>query len=145
VTTPVQTTATLLRAEAVTRSFGRGATQVRALRGIDLEAGAGRLVAVRGRSGSGKTTLLNVLGGLDQPTTGTVSIDGTDLATQQPELLIADEPTGHLDSHTGMRILQLLRQIADIEGTAVVVSTHDRRLTEFADTVLDLHDGQIVR
>lgn len=223
------TSAPLLRAEALTRTFGTGATEVRALRGVDLEVGAGCLVAIRGRSGSGKTTLLNLLGGLDRPTTGTVSVDGTDLAAlsdrqrillrrtkigfvfqsfglipyltaeentgvplrlsrtaapareervrrvldlvglaghaehrpaelsggqqqrvsiaralaQRPELLIADEPTGHLDSRTGMRILQLLREIADGEGTAVLVSTHDRRLIEFADTVLDLQDGRL--
>jgi putative ABC transport system ATP-binding protein len=63
---------------------------------------------------------------------------------QGPRLLIADEPTGHLDSHRGLSIWKLLRQIADTEGTAIVVSTHDRRVGEFADHVLDLRDGKVV-
>ena len=219
----------MLRAHEVTRSFGRGATRVTALRGIDLEVTAGRIHAVRGRSGSGKTTLLNILGGLDLATSGSVAIDGTDLATlsdrarvllrrtrigfvfqsfglipylsaeenvgmslrlsradprgrdervrhlldvvglgghaehrpaelsggqqqrvsiaralaQKPDLLIADEPTGHLDSRTGLGIARLLREIADTEGTAVVLSTHDRRLAEVADTVFELRDGRL--
>ncbi|MBR7836472.1 ABC transporter ATP-binding protein [Actinospica durhamensis] len=219
----------LLRAHEVTRSFGCGATRVTALRGIDLDVTAGRIHAVRGRSGSGKTTLLNILGGLDLATSGSVAIEGTDLAglsdrgrvllrrtrigfvfqsfglipylsaeenvgmslrlsradphgrdervrhllgvvglaghaehrpaelsggqqqrvsiaralARKPDLLIADEPTGHLDSRTGSGIARLLREIADTEGTAVVLSTHDRRLAEIADTVFDLRDGRV--
>ena len=63
---------------------------------------------------------------------------------QNPQILIADEPTGHLDTTQGLRILGLLRQIADTEGTAVVLSSHDRRVVDFADTVLNLHDGQVL-
>ncbi len=223
--------APLLRAEGVTRSFGRGPTGVVALRGVDFTVEAGRIHVIRGRSGSGKTTLLNVLGGLDLPTSGSVAIDGTDLAAlsdrdrvllrrarigfvfqsfglipylsaeenvgmplrlaradprerdtrvsllldlvglsaharhrpaelsggqqqrvsvaralaQRPDLLIADEPTGHLDSTTGLGILRLLREVADTEGTAVVLSTHDRRLADAADAVFELRDGRLIR
>lgn len=222
--------APLLEAAGVSRSFGRGATQVNALREVDLVVETGRIHVVRGRSGSGKTTLLNILGGLDLPSTGSVRIDGTDLASfserdrillrrtrigfvfqsfglvpylsatenvsmplrlaradpsdrdrrvhrllelvglsdraehrpaelsggqqqrvsiaralaQQPALLIADEPTGHLDSATGTGILRLLREIAEAEGTAIVLSTHDRRIAEAADAVFDLSDGRLV-
>lgn len=62
---------------------------------------------------------------------------------QGPQLLIADEPTGHLDTAQGLRILALLREIADAEGTAIIVSSHDRRIAEFADAVLRLRDGSI--
>ena len=63
---------------------------------------------------------------------------------QGPQLLIADEPTGHLDTAQGLRILGLLREIADSEGTAIIVSSHDRRIADFADAVLQLRDGQLV-
>jgi putative ABC transport system ATP-binding protein len=70
----------VLQLDQVTRVHGEGATQVQALRGISFAAYAGELVAVMGPSGSGKSTLLTLAGGLDQPTTGTVSVEGTDLA-----------------------------------------------------------------
>jgi putative ABC transport system ATP-binding protein len=63
---------------------------------------------------------------------------------QRPRILIADEPTGHLDSQHGLTIWKLLRRIADTEGTAVVVSSHDRRVGEFADLALDLRDGLVI-
>ena len=70
------------------RSYGRGAGAVHALRGISLTVPRGELVAVTGRSGSGKTTLLNLVGGLDTPDAGQVSVDGTDLADlAEPDLL----------------------------------------------------------
>ncbi len=67
-------------ARAVTRRFGQGDTAVDALRGIDLEVGRGKLTAVMGQSGSGKSTLMHILAGLDQPTSGEVSIAGTELS-----------------------------------------------------------------
>jgi putative ABC transport system ATP-binding protein len=218
----------LLQAQELTRKFGVGRTAVQALRGVSLDLAPGRVLAVRGRSGSGKTTLLNILGGLDQPTGGSVRINDQDLGklsdrqlvllrrttigfvfqsfglipflsaaenvsvplrlsraeaktrdervarvldlvgltdhaahrpaelsggqqqrvaiaralAQSPQLLIADEPTGHLDTAQGLRILGLLRQIAESEGTAIVLSSHDKRVVDFADTVLNLRDGQ---
>ncbi|MEV4106980.1 ABC transporter ATP-binding protein [Nonomuraea sp. NPDC049695] len=207
----------------VTREHG----QVHALKGVGLEVSAGELVAVMGPSGSGKSTLLNVAGGLDRPTSGTVTIEGEDLAKVKdlaalrrtsvgyvfqdlnlipsltaaenvmlpreldgvrsgqareealavlaevgagevagrfPEelsggqrqrvaiaralvgerrLLLADEPTGALDTATGDEILQLLRTRCD-EGAAVLLVTHEPRYAAWADRVVYLRDGLIV-
>src|ERR1700712_513833 len=75
------TTSSVLQLDAVTRVHGEGETAVQALRGVSFTAYAGELVAVMGPSGSGKSTLLTLAGGLDTPTTGTVSVEGTDLAS----------------------------------------------------------------
>ncbi|MFN8534704.1 MAG: ABC transporter ATP-binding protein [Dehalococcoidia bacterium] len=72
---------TVVRAEGVRRIYRSAGREVRALDGVDLAVASGELVAVTGRSGSGKTTLLNILGGLDRPDSGSVWIDGHDLAT----------------------------------------------------------------
>jgi len=73
-------TATIVSLSDVTRVYGSGPTEVRALDGIDLEVQKGEFVVLLGPSGSGKTTLLNVIGGIDSATSGTVTIDGQDLA-----------------------------------------------------------------
>ncbi len=73
--------APLVQVEGVTRVYTLGQTEVYALRGVDLTIGQGELVAVTGASGSGKTTLLNLIGGLDQPTSGRVLFDGRDIAS----------------------------------------------------------------
>jgi putative ABC transport system ATP-binding protein len=69
----------MVAADGVCRTFGRGHTAVHALRGVSFTVGRGQLVALRGRSGSGKTTLLNIIGGLDDPTTGRVWVDSREL------------------------------------------------------------------
>jgi putative ABC transport system ATP-binding protein len=74
-TAPAATTA-MVQAVALSRDFASGAGVVHALRGVDLTVERGEILAIPGRSGSGKTTLLNILGGLDDPTSGAVSIDG---------------------------------------------------------------------
>ncbi len=224
------TAAPLIRTEALARVYRVGVREVNALRGIDLEIGAGQFIALRGRSGSGKTTLLNCLGGLDRPTSGRVWLEGKDLAqlperervelrrrrigfifqsfallptysaaenidlmlrlagvsrrerkrrveealalvglakwidhrpyelsggqqqrlsiaralSTHPALLLADEPTGELDSATGRQILELLRRVVEREGTTVAVATHDPVVDLFADRVVYLEDGRVV-
>ena len=216
-------------ARGLTRRFGEGAAAVEALRGVDLDVKERELVAVMGPSGSGKSTLMHLLAGLDTPTTGTVSIAGTELAglgdseltrlrrdhigfifqffnllpmldaeenvtlplaiagerpdrawvkevmaklglsdrgshrpsqlsggeqqrvaiaralITRPTVLLADEPTGNLDSKTGAEILELLRQsIADYGQTTVMV-THDPRAASIADRILFIADGLVVK
>ncbi len=73
--------AAVVAAHDITRRFGSGDTAVDALRGVSLEIGKGKLTAIMGPSGSGKSTLMHILAGLDKPTTGTVSIAGTEITT----------------------------------------------------------------
>jgi putative ABC transport system ATP-binding protein len=82
-------TETMVRVENVHKSFGEGAGAVHALRGVSFEVPRGELVALKGRSGSGKTTLLNIVGGLDTPDQGRVSVEGVDLAELDEDALLA--------------------------------------------------------
>ncbi|MEG3615666.1 ABC transporter ATP-binding protein [Isoptericola haloaureus] len=224
---PTTVTTPVLRTEDVRRTFGRGAGEVHALRGVSVEVAAGELLVVRGPSGSGKTTLLNVLGGLDAPSSGRVWLDDRELTAldqdevlalrrdevgyvfqsfgllpvlsaaenvevplrlrrvppaeraarvadaldrvgladhadqrpyelsggqQQrvgiaralvaaPRVLLADEPTGQLDTATGRRVMDVLAELVHTAGVAAVVTTHDPELVRRADRVVDLHDG----
>ncbi|WP_156725544.1 ABC transporter ATP-binding protein [Streptomyces apocyni] len=79
----------MVRVENLHRSFGTGATAVHALRGVSFAVPRGELVALKGRSGSGKTTLLNLVGGLDTPDRGQITVDGTDLAGLGEDGLLA--------------------------------------------------------
>jgi len=220
----------LVTVDGVTRVFGRGARAVHAVNNVSFTVSAGELLAVRGRSGAGKTTLLNVIGGLDRPTSGRVTIDRHDVTSagdrellrlrrqtigfvfqsfglipilsaaenvgvplrltrvraaerdervamllelvglgehaaqrpyelsggqqqrvaiaralaNEPRLLIADEPTGQLDSDTGRQIMDLIRAVVRARGTTAIVATHDAALLDLADRVLALRDGKIV-
>ena len=227
---PEPPTEPIVVATALGRDYPSGDGVVHALRSVDLTVNAGELLAVRGRSGSGKTTLLNLLGGLDRPTSGSVTLDGQDVASMaerelvefrrrtvafvfqafgllpilsaaenvevplrlvrtdgaerdrrveylldlvglaermhhrphelsggeqqrvaiaralanQPTVLLADEPTGQLDSETGRTIMQLLRSIVRAEGITAVVATHDPTILALADTVAELRDGELL-
>jgi putative ABC transport system ATP-binding protein len=221
--------APVLLLSGVTREHAQGETVVHALQGVDLAVAAGELVAVMGPSGSGKSTLLHLAGGLDSPTSGSVFVEGRDLAGLKPaevaavrrrsagyvfqdlnlipaltalenvslpreldgiggrraraeahaaldelgvgdlagrfpddmsggqqqrvaiaralvglrRLLLADEPTGALDSATGEEILRVLRARCEA-GAAGVLVTHDARHAAWADRVVFLRDGVVV-
>ncbi len=220
--------APLLEARDLERSFGSAATAVQALRGVSLTVAEGGMVAIMGPSGSGKSTLLHILGALDRPDSGSVSIDGRrydDLSDRElthlrgevfgfvfqffnllptlsaaenvllpalvngerparyaarvdsllgrvglggraahlptelsggeqqrvaiarallrhPRLVLADEPTGNLDSKAGNTVMRLLRAVVD-EGQTVVMVTHDPGAAALADRVVFLRDGEI--
>ena len=78
---------TILETKDLRKVYGSGDTEVRALDGVDLTVEKGEFVAVVGTSGSGKSTLLHMLGGLDRPTGGTVTVDGKELSTMRDEAL----------------------------------------------------------
>ncbi|MFF4252766.1 ABC transporter ATP-binding protein [Streptomyces sp. NPDC001663] len=82
-------TETMVRVENVHKSYGHGAAAVHALRGVSFEVPRGELIALKGRSGSGKTTLLNIVGGLDVPDQGRVTVDGLDLSELGEDGLLA--------------------------------------------------------
>ena len=77
----------ILQTRGLKKYYGKGETEVHALDGVDLEIGTGTFAAIVGTSGSGKSTLLNMLGGLDTPTAGTVTIGGTELSELNDEQL----------------------------------------------------------
>jgi len=221
---------TVIEISGVERTFAAGERRVKALRGVDMQVQRGSLVVLMGPSGSGKTTLLNIVGGLDQPTAGAVTVagrrlndmDGVELVAMRrrigfifqsfalmptasayenvelglrlsgtlprkewdarirrclgavglsswmdhrpyelsggqqqrvgiaralairPRIILADEPTGDLDSKTGQQILSLLRALADHEDITLLMATHDPAAAEFATDLYQLRDGQIV-
>src|SRR3989304_5085829 len=106
----------LLIARDITKSFKTNGQQLHILNGINLTIYKGEMIAVMGASGVGKSTLLNIL---------------------------ADEPTGNLDTHTGEEVYSLLKDINQVSGTTFVVVTHNERLATQAGRILRMVDGQI--
>ena len=220
----------MVETDGVSRDYQTAGGVVQAVRDVSIRVGRGQLVALRGRSGSGKTTFLSMVGALDKPTRGSVSVDGTNVSDQpesrligfrrrkigfifqafglmpilsaaenvevpmrlvradpkvrdarvrellelvglggranhrphelsggeqqrvaiaralanRPDLLLADEPTGQLDSQTGRSIMELIRRLMHSDGITAIVATHDPTLIDLADRVIELRDGQIV-
>jgi putative ABC transport system ATP-binding protein len=221
---------TLIDAHSLSKTYGSAETAVHALRHIELAIPAGAFFAVMGPSGCGKSTLLQLLGGLDRPSAGEISIEGQILnrlnddeltilrrqrigfvfqaynlipvlsalenvalpllldgvaypqaiqraqqwlakvglgershhrprelsggqqqrvaiaraLVSEPALILADEPTGNLDTQAADTIIQLLRQAVDVWGRSVLMVTHDPRIAAYADRIIFLKDGTIV-
>ena len=219
----------VLRARGLRKEYGKGEGLVRAVDGVDLDIGAGETVAVMGPSGCGKSTLLHLLGGLDRPSGGEVSLNGrrvddlgetalarmrrTDVGfvfqafhlmeeltaienvelsallagrspraarrraeelleqvgladrarflpsalsggqrqrvaiaralSNEPLLVLADEPTGNLDSAATLDVLRLFERLHE-SGQTLVIVTHDARIAATADRMISMRDGAFV-
>src|SRR5882762_5050933 len=179
-------TLSLLESRDVSKIYQMGSTTVAALDHVSLAVNEGEFVAIQGTSGSGKSTLLNVLGGLDQPTTGEVLFDSKSLAplnkremaryrrysvgmifqnfnlittmggeqqrvaiaralANRPRVLLADEPTGNLDSTRAHELLALLREMVASDALTILLVTHDHELARtFADRIILMKDGRVI-
>ena len=222
---------TVIETRGITKTYQMGDVAVHALRGIDLTVNSGEFLAIMGASGSGKSTLMNVLGCLDQPTSGDYYLDGIDIhelsrdqyadirnqkigfvfqvfnllprtsalenvelplvydrtgrikdpkkraiealervglgdrsdhepnqlsggeqqrvaiaraLVNQPAIILADEPTGNLDSRTSIEVLSVFQELNN-QGITVVLVTHERDIAEYAKRVVQMRDGVIVQ
>ena len=218
----------ILETRDLRKVYGTGDAQVRALDGVNLAVENGEFVAIVGTSGSGKSTLLHMLGGLDRPTSGSVTVDGKDIFSlkdealtifrrrkigfvfqsynlvpvlnvyenivlpiqldgrtvdeafierivktlgldgrlnalpnqlsggqQQrvaiaralaaaPAIILADEPTGNLDSKTSQDVLGLLKVTSQKFSQTIVMITHNEEIAQMADRIIRIEDGRIV-
>lgn len=218
----------ILQTSNLKKTYGSGDTAVHALDGVSFSVDKGEFVAIVGTSGSGKSTLLHMLGGLDRPTSGDVTVDGQKLfslkdddltvfrrrkigfvfqnynlvpslnvyenivlpiqldgntpdaeyinsivetlglgsklknlasnlsggqqqrvaiaraLSTKPAIILADEPTGNLDSKTSMDVLKLLKMTSEKYSQTIVIITHDEQLAQMADRIVRIEDGRIV-
>ena len=219
----------ILRIEDLTKTYGSGETEVRALDGVSFSVEKGEFLAIIGPSGSGKSTLLHIIGGVDRPTSGRVFLNGQDVYQQNeeqlavfrrrevgliyqfynlipvlnvvenmtlpvlmdrrkvnddrlkelldtlglqgkrdrlpnqlsggeqqrvsigralmnaPAVVLADEPTGNLDSKNSAEIVDLLKLSNRKYGQTLIVITHDESIALQADRILSIDDGRIVK
>ena len=219
---------TILSTQNVRKIYGTGESEVRALDGVDLKVEKGEFVAVVGTSGSGKSTLLHMLGGLDRPTSGTVTVDGKDIFSlkdealtifrrrkigfvfqnynlvpvlnvyenivlpvqldgnepnrkyidsiidmlglsakltnlpnnlsggqqqrvaiaralaAKPAIILADEPTGNLDSNSSRVVIKSLAHINKEMKKTILLVTHDPKVASYCKKIILLKDGQIM-
>ncbi len=215
----------ILETHDLRKIYGSGDTEVRALDGVDLAVEKDEFAAIVGTSGSGKSTLLHMLGGLDRPTSGTVTVDGRELSTlkdealtifrrrkigfvfqnynlvpvlnvyenivlpiqldggqpdkaymnqiietlglesklqslpnnlsggqqqraralaAKPAIILADEPTGNLDSRTSQDVMSLLKVTSQRFAQTIVMITHNEEIAQMADRIIRIEDGRIV-
>ena len=214
----------LVELKNLSRVYVSGDHEQKALDEIDLSIDKGKFVVILGPSGAGKSTLLNLLGGLDSPTSGSITVDGKDVShlsqdeladyraekvgfvfqfynliptltvkenvalvseiskkafpaekmieevglidhlnnfpaelsggeqqrvsiacalAKNPEILLCDEPTGALDSETGVLVLKLLLKMAREYGKTIVIVTHNQNIAKMADVVVRVKNGKI--
>ena len=218
----------ILKAQNLVKTYGSGETAVNALNDVSLEVGKSEFVAVVGQSGSGKSTLLHLLGAMDSPTSGSLTVDGEDVFSlkgeklaeyrrrkvgfvfqffnllpvmtakenilvplsldgraadndylneiaevmgiterlnhyphqlsggqqqrvaiaramiTKPSVILADEPTGNLDSASGKEILSLLKSTIKKYNQTLILITHDSTVAAEADRIITIKDGRIV-
>ncbi len=218
---------TILETKDLRKTYGSGETEVRALDGVNLTVEKGEFAAVVGTSGSGKSTLLHMLGGLDRPTSGSVTVDGKDIFSlkdealtifrrrkigfvfqnynlvpvlsvyenivlpiqldgrkpdgpyvdqiietlglekklqnlpnnlsggqqqrvaiaralaAKPAIILADEPTGNLDSKTSQDVMALLKITGQKFAQTIVMITHNEEIAQTADRIIRIEDGKI--
>lgn len=215
----------LVELSNVSRIYTSGDHELRALDNVNLSLEEGRFIVILGPSGAGKSTLLNLLGGLDSPSSGTITVDGRDISTRSsdelaeyraekvgfvfqfynliptltvhenvklvdeiaphslsatkmlaevglsdhlknfpselsggeqqrvsiaralaknPKILLCDEPTGALDSETGVMVLKLLLRMAREYGKTIVIVTHNQNIAKMADEVIHVRNGKVV-
>lgn len=218
----------ILEAQNLSKIYGKGENEVKALDNVSIEIESGEFVAVVGTSGSGKSTLLNILGGLDRPTSGKVSVSGNEIFTlddehltifrrrnigfvfqnynlvsvlnvyenillpieldgskpdkgyidkiidtlglrsklysmpdqlsggqqqraaiaralaSKPSIILADEPTGSLDSKTGTDVISLLKLSNHEFNQTIVMITHNEEIALMADRIIRIEDGRAV-
>ena len=218
----------ILETKDLRKIYGSGDTEVRALDGVNLNVENGEFVAIVGTSGSGKSTLLHMLGGLDRPTSGSVTVDGKNIfelkdealtifrrrkigfvfqsynlvpvlnvyenivlpiqldgrkvdekfigqivktlgldgrldalpsqlsggqqqrvaiaraLAAKPAIILADEPTGNLDSKTSQDVLGLLKVTSQKFAQTIVMITHNEEIAQLADRIIRIEDGRIV-
>ena len=163
----------MLKVENLRKVFRTEEIETIALNGVSFEVNEGEFVAIMGPSGCGKSTLLNILGLLDNPTSGSYQLLGREVATLREkdrtrfrkgnigfvfqsfnlidELnvfenveILADEPTGNLDSKNGREVMEMLSEL-NHDGTTVIMVTHSQHDSTYAHRVLHLFDGELVQ
>ena len=141
----------MIRVSGLTKSIATATHRVDILKGIDFDVPRGQFVAIMGQSGRAQQ-LLEQVGLLDRRDRYPVQLSGGEqqriaLARAfmvRPPILLADEPTGNLDSQNGQHILDLLISLNRQEGITLVLVTHDRMLADYADRRIVLRDGLVL-
>lgn len=136
----------LIEVKNLNKIYGSGEAEVKALKNINLNIEQGEFVAIVGQSGSGKSTLLHLIGGVDKPSSGEVIIKGKSiykLLANKPSIILADEPTGNLDSKNSKEVLELLKYCAKKYNQTLILITHDINIAKSADRVITIEDGEI--
>jgi putative ABC transport system ATP-binding protein len=128
----------IIKAHGLTKTYGQGASQTQALRGVDLEIARGGLTCIVGPSGHGKSTLMHLLGGLDRPTSGRVELDGQDMFTLRDSELAALRSRKIGFVFQFFNLLQSLTAQENVETALMLAGASETRQRERAEELLEL-------